>query len=333
MLISKFASTESAVTPLAKPMVDSAESLQLSVVIPVFEEEATIGQLVAELVSSLSATSRSFEIVLVDDGSADRTLEALGQLRGQFPDTVRVVSHLKNRGNGAALRTGIRVGKGSVVVTMDADGQHSPADIAKLIARIPPYDLVIGARREGYRGALLRNLGNRFYNVFASWLTKTRIEDLTSGFRAMRRAAVDHFLPIFPEGFSAPTTTTMAFLKAGYNVAFVPISVRQRVAGKSKIHLWQDGARFVTIILRMIMLYDPLRIFLPAGAFLGALGMAAWAAGIWNAGRLVVPNSAVFLFSAGLMTWLLGFISDQISSTRVQYHGDETLVEEGSDQI
>ncbi|HLE05612.1 MAG TPA: hypothetical protein VI729_13495, partial [Anaerolineales bacterium] len=153
------------------------------------------------------------------------------------------------------------------------------------------------------------------------------------GFRAMRRSAVQHFLPLFPEGFSAPTTTTMAFLKAGYNVAFVAVSVRPRLGGRSKIRLWSDGTRFLTIILRMIMLYDPLRIFLPTGAVIGGLGLAAWAAGMWNAGRLVIPNSAVFLFSAGLMTWILGFISDQISSTRVQYHGDETLLlEENSDQ-
>lgn len=313
--------------------VDRSDDLQLSIVLPVFEEEATIGRLVAELVSSIATTGRSFEIIAVDDGSSDGTLAALRRLRAEFPDTVRVVRHLKNRGNGAALRTGIRVGRGSVVVTMDADGQHSPSEIAELIARIPPYDLVIGARRNGHRGALLRNLGNRAYNLLASWLTQSKVEDLTSGFRAMRRAAVNHFLPLFPDGFSAPTTTTMAFLKAGYNVAFVPITVRRRAAGKSKINLWQDGRRFLTIILRMILLYDPLRVFLPVGAVMGALGMAAWGAGIWKAARLVIPNSAVFLFSAGLMTWILGFISDQISSTRVQYHGDEALLfEEDTDR-
>ncbi|MGH2621645.1 MAG: hypothetical protein ACRDHG_13920, partial [Anaerolineales bacterium] len=119
----------------------------------------------------------------------------------------------------------------------------------------------------------------------------------------------------------------------GYNVAFVPITIRRRAAGKSKISLWQDGRRFLTIILRMILLYDPLRVFLPVGAVLGALGIAAWGVGIWKAGRLVIPNSAVFMFSAGLMTWILGFISDQISSTRVQYYGDETLLlEERADQ-
>lgn len=330
--MSAISSSAPRVSPGAKSPIDRSEHLQVSVVLPVFEEQATIGQLVTELVSSLSTAGITFEIVAVDDGSRDGTLEALGEARRRYPDQLRIARHLTNKGNGAALRTGIRVARGEIVVTMDADGQHSPEYISKLTELIPPYDLVIGARTQGYRGRWHRNLANRFYRAFASWLTKKRIEDLTSGFRAMRRSAVVHFLPLFPEGFSAPTTTTMAFLKAGYNVAFVSVSVRERLQGKSKIRLWSDGTRFLTIILRMIMLYDPLRIFLPSGAVFGGLGVAAWVAGIWNAGRLVIPNSAVFMFSAGLMIWILGFISDQISSTRVQYHGDETLIEEGSDQ-
>jgi len=308
------------------------EAVRISVVLPIYDEERSIGRLVSEIVENLTTAKLSFEVVAVDDGSRDGTLQALRKVRRRYPDRVRIARHLMNKGNGAALRTGIRIARGDIVVTMDADGQHSPGYISKLTELIPPNDLVIGARTHGYRGRWHRNLANRFYRAFASWLTKKRIEDLTSGFRAMRRSAVVHFLPLFPEGFSAPTTTTMAFLKAGYNVAFVSVSVRERLQGKSKIRLWSDGTRFLTIILRMIMLYDPLRIFLPTGAVFGGLGVAAWVAGIWNAGRLVIPNSAVFMFSAGLMIWILGFISDQISSTRIQYHGDETLLlEENSD--
>ncbi len=142
----------------------------------------------------------------------------------------------------------------------------------------------------------------------------------------MRREAALHFLPLFPDGFSAPTTTTLSFLKAGYNVTFVPVHVAQRQSGESKIRPWQDGARFITLILRMIMLYDPMRIFLPTGMTLAGLGTLAWLAGLWNAGRLVFPNSTIFLYSAALSTWLLGLVSDQIASNRVHYHGDETLV-------
>jgi glycosyltransferase involved in cell wall biosynthesis len=236
---------------------------------------------------------------------------------------------LTNKGNGAALRSGIRVARGNIVVTMDADGQHSPEDIPSLLREMPPYDLVVGARTDSYAGSWYRRAANNFYNAFSSWLSKTDIKDLTSGFRAMRREVALHFLPLFPQGFSAPTTTTLAFLKAGYNVSFVPIHVGQRSRGKSKIRLWDDGTRFIVLILRMVVLYDPFRVFLPLGLLLSLVGILAWVAGLLAARRLVFPNSAIFLFSAAILVWLLGFISEQVSSLRVSYHGDETVVVEG----
>lgn len=301
-------------------------ALRFSVVLPIYQERDTIGDLIDAIIESLGDDGRRFEIVAVDDASSDGTLKALRRARERHPDTIRVFRHLRNRGNGASLRTGIRAARGEVVVTMDADGQHDPADIIQLLAKIPPNDLVIAARTEVYKGPRHRTVANAFYNWFASWLAQTRIEDLTSGFRAMRRQAALHFLPLFPEGFSAPTTTTLAFLKAGYNVAFVPIDVGQRKGGESKIRLWRDGTRFFTIILKMIMLFDPLRIFIPTGIGLVGLGLAAWVAGLLNAGRLVFPNSTIFLFSVAVMTLLLGLISDQIASSRIHYHGDETLL-------
>jgi hypothetical protein len=135
-----------------------------------------------------------------------------------------------------------------------------------------------------------------------------------------------HFLPLFPRGFSAPTTTTLAFLKAGYNVAFVPIHVGQRRGGKSKIRLWEDGLRFLMLIVRMVVIYDPLRIFLPVGTIMAGMGLLAWIAGLVNAQRLVFPNSTIFLFSSALVVWLLGLLADQVASSRVHYHGDDTLL-------
>lgn len=301
------------------------EPVELSIVLPVFQEEANIGGLIEGLVETLASDGRSFEIVAVDDGSTDGTLDQLREMRERHA-CVRVARHLTNRGNGASLRTGIRASRGTVVVTMDADGQHRPEDIARLLGPIPPYDLVIGARTGAYRGPFLRGLANQFYNAFAGWLVARKVDDLTSGFRAMRRAAVVHFLPLFPEGFSAPTTTTLSFIKAGYNVTFVPIDVQPRSSGQSKIRLWSDGARFIRLILRMIMLYDPLRIFLPVGGLFLILGFMAWVAGLFVAHRLVLPNSAILLFSSSLITWLLGLLSDQIANTRVHYHGDEALI-------
>ena len=294
--------------------------------LPVFEEEAVIQALIPRIVRAMRRARVRFEIVAVDDGSRDGSGAGLQELRRKYPKELRVVRHLVNRGNGASLRTGIRVARGDIVVTMDADGQHDPEDIARLLAPIPPYDLVIGARRNLFQGSWRRAAANRFYNLFASWLSRTRIDDLTSGFRAMRRTVALHFLPLFPTGFSAPTTTTLTFLKAGYNVSFVPIEGGRRAAGRSKIHLWEDGSRFVMLILRMIILYDPLRIFLPMGLGLSLLGALAWIAGLIEAQRLVLPNSAIFLFSAAILVWLLGFISDQITSTRIHYFGDENIV-------
>jgi glycosyltransferase involved in cell wall biosynthesis len=298
----------------------------VSVILPIYEEAKVVHDLIPKIMETLKSDGLSFEIVAVDDGSKDETPSILKDLREAYKGHLRVVRHLYNKGNGAALRSGARVARGEILVNMDADGQHSPEDILKLISKIPPYDLVIGARGKAYQGAWYRNLANRFYNWFASWLSHTDVQDLTSGFRAMRRQVVLHFLPLFPTGFSAPTTTTLAFLKAGYNVAFVPIDVQPRPSGVSKIRLIDDGARFVIIILRMITLYDPLRIFLPTGAVLVFLGVFAWIAGFLSAGRLVLPNSAIFLFIAAILTWLLGLVSSQIASTRIYYHGDETLL-------
>lgn len=320
-------SLEQSLRPSVQPAEESGEGagLDISVILPVYEEAGTVKILVPEIIRVMVDEGWSFEILAVDDGSGEVTRRALEKLASEHRQHLTVIRHMVNRGNGAALRSGIRVARGAVVVTMDADGQHAPEHIPDLLREIPPYDLVIGARTAGYRGPWHRNLANRFYNLFSSWLSQRRIEDLTSGLRAMRREVVLHFLPLFPEGFSAPTTTTLSFLKAGYSVKFVPVDVGRRAAGESKISLWKDGARFVTLIMRMIMLYDPLRIFLPTGVFLLGLGSLAWIAGIWTAGRLVFPNSTIFLYSAAITTWLLGLISDQIASTRVHYYGDEAL--------
>jgi glycosyltransferase involved in cell wall biosynthesis len=307
------------------------KNIEVSIILPVFEESETIRDLVPELVYYLRENIQSFEVIVVEDGSKDSSLSVLNELMPRFPENLRVARHLYNKGNGASLRTGISVARGDIVVTMDADGQHAPEDISKLLDLIPPFDLVIGARTISYEGSWYRGLANRFFNKFSSWLSRHEIRDLTSGFRAMRRHQVLHFLPLFPSGFSAPTTTTMAFLKAGYNVTFVPIHVHQRKSGKSKINLWKDGYRFIIIILRMIMLFDPMRIFLPAGLLLGFLGLTAWVAGLFHAQRLVIPNSAILFFSSALLTWLLGLISDQLSSSRIQYQGDETVVMHSGD--
>lgn len=304
----------------------SSENLSLSVVLPVFEEAENVKQLIPRIVQTLAAYEGSFEIIVVDDGSEDETPHVLWELKQAHPGHLRVARHLYNKGNGAALRTGSVIARGEIIVYMDSDGQHAPEDILKLISQIPPYDLVIGARTKAYKGSWYRNVANRFYNRFASWLSSTEVKDLTSGFRALRRSAGRHFIHLYPSGFSTPTTITMSFLKAGYNVSYVPIDVNPRASGRSKIRLWNDGLRFVIIILKMVTLYDPLRVFLPVGFGLTFLGILAWVAGLIQADRLVLPNAAIFLFISAILTWLLGLVSSQIASSQVYYHGDETIL-------
>jgi len=299
------------------------KEIKLSVVIPVYDEVSTVSACLTDIVETLAQSSLSFEIVAVNDGSQDGTEEALLALLERYPDHLRVASHVRNKGMGAALRTGTRLARGEIVVWMDADGQHKATDILKLIEQIPPYDMVIGARTSSYEGAWYRNIANRFYNWFASWLTESPILDLTSGFRAMRRSAALHFLPLFPAGFSSSTTITLAMLKAGYSIIFVPINVQPRTQGKSKITLFKDGRRFVLIILRMIMLFDPLRVFLPVTLVLFILGVVTWIVGIIAASRPVVPGSTVVLFIAAILSMLLGLVSTQISNALIAYHGDE----------
>jgi glycosyltransferase involved in cell wall biosynthesis len=298
----------------------------ISIVVPIFEEATSIKLLIPDIVQTLAKEDFTFEIVAVDDGSADETRNILRSMRSEFPEHLRVVRHLYNKGIGSALRTGTQVANGEIVVYMDSDGQHSPGEITKLLSSIPPYDMVIGFRTRDYRGKWYRNVANRFYNRFASWLSGKGVKDLTSGFRAMRRTVVMHFLHLYPAGFSASSTITLAFLKAGYNVDFVPINVHPRKVGRSKIRLWNDGTRFILLILRMVMVYDPLRIFLPIAFVLIVLGILAWLAGLLDAQRLILPNSAIFLFSSALITLLLGLVSGQVASTRIQYHGDETII-------
>ena len=303
----------------------SKSNPKVSIVLPVYDEEKTIQAVICEIVETLSQASISYEIIAVEDGSKDESLPILRKLQSDHPGKLRIAQHTYNKGYGSALRTGIHVARGDIVVCMDADGQHNAVSIPQMLSMIPPYDMVIGFRTENYRGKWYRNLGNRFYNAFASWLSNFEILDLTSGFRAMRREAVSHFLPLYPAGFSASLTVTLAFLKAGYSITYIPVHVQERGGGKSKVSFLKDGGRFFILLLRMIMLYDPMRIFLPIGAGMLLLGALAWALGILHEGRLIFPNSAIFLFTTALLTVLLGLIANQLVNSRIHYYGDESV--------
>jgi glycosyltransferase involved in cell wall biosynthesis len=276
-----------------------------SVVIPAFNEAGTIGPLVSDLLAAASWR----EILVVDDGSTDSTA-AIAEAAG-----AAVIRHPYNKGNGAAVKTGIRRAAGEFILILDADGQHPAADAARLVSRLETYDLVVGARSATTQATLARRLGNAALNAIASYLTEQPIPDLTSGFRAARREYLLEFLHLVPNGFSTPTTTTLAFLKAGYSVRFEPIEAARR-RGASKIRLASDGLGFFMILLRVITIFSPLRIFLPISAVAFLLGASY---GVWTvATQSHVTNSSVLLIVLSVVTLLIALVSEQISSLRFE---------------
>ena len=278
-------------------------TVHTSIVIPAFNEAAAIGP----LVTALGAASTWHEILVIDDASTDATAEEASGAGA------RVIRHPYNKGNGAAVKTGIRHATGAFILIMDGDGQHRPSDAARLVSHLGAYDLVIGARARHTHANLARRLGNDALNRVAGYLAERPIPDLTSGFRAAKRECLLEFLHLLPNGFSTPTTTTLAFMKAGYSVRFEPVEVVER-QGHSKIKLGPDGVRFLLILLKVITIFSPLRIFLPvsAAAFLLGAGYAVWTI----VTQSHVTNSSVLLILVSLVIFLIGLVSEQISSLR-----------------
>ncbi len=276
---------------------------QVTVVMPAFNEAAAVGPVVSALLQS----APWHEVLVIDDGSSDGTAEAATAAGA------RVIRHPYNKGNGASVKTGIRAATGEFILIVDADGQHQSDDALRLIARLGEFDLVVGARSGGMHAGWQRRAGNNLLNGLASFLTGRPIPDLTSGLRAATREGLREFLPLLPNGFSTPTTTTMAFIKAGYNVTFEPITARPRI-GTSKIRLARDGGKFILIMMRVMTIFSPLRVFLPIAGASFALGTAyaAWTI----ATQHHVTNSSVLLIVLAVLLFGLGLVSEQIATLR-----------------
>jgi glycosyltransferase involved in cell wall biosynthesis len=282
--------------------------LHFSIVIPAKNEE----QGLAETLPKLRALYPDTEIIVVNDGSDDRTVQVCEEAG------VTVVSHPYSKGNGAAVKAGARVATGDYIVFMDADGQHDPTDIEKLLYKLEEgYDLVVGARSGlQSQASVVRWSANGLYNRIASWMVNRKIDDLTSGFRAVDRRKFLSFLYLLPNGFSYPTTSTMAFFRAGYSVGFVPIEVGPRM-GDSHIRLVRDGVRFFLIIFKIGTLYSPLKVYFPTAVLVSGLGVLNYVITAWNTGGFRFTNMSTLLVMAGVLIFLIGLLSEQL--TNLQY--------------
>jgi glycosyltransferase involved in cell wall biosynthesis len=276
----------------------------LSIVIPAKNEAKGLA-LILPIIRSLYPDA---EIIIVDDASTDDSrlvAESFG---------ARVISHPYSKGNGAAIKSGLRAATGSLVVCMDADGQHLPSDIATLIRKMDEgFDMVVGARSSSGQASVHRGLANRFYNWFASWMVGHRVDDLTSGFRIMRTKKIREFLTLLPNKFSYPTTITMSFFRAGYSVGYVPIDVQARLKGtQSHIQPIQDGVRFLLIIFKIGTLFSPLKLFFPVSFFFFSVAIGLYIYTFITTGRFT--NMSALLFTTSVLIFLMGLISEQITS-------------------
>jgi len=274
----------------------------LSIVIPAKDESDAIGAVVARAVEAYPDA----EVIVVDDGSTDDTA-SVAEGAG-----AKVVRHPESLGNGAAIKAGARAAQGDIIAFMDGDGQHDAGEFGPLLTKLDDgYDMIIGARDSGSHANVGRLYANGIYNVVASWLTGRRIPDLTSGFRVARAHLFKKFLYLLPNGFSYPTTITMAFLRSGYPICFESIPVAKRI-GKSHIRPFRDGLRFVVIIFKIATLYSPLKIFLPVGAMFFVTGASWYAYTFSTMGRFT--NMSMLLFAASVIVILIGLISEQITA-------------------
>ncbi len=283
--------------------------MPLSIILPARNEAPALPSLLA----ALREHHPDAELIVIDDGSTDATAAIAGQAGA------RVIRHPHPLGNGAAVKSGARAAGGDILVFLDADGQHAPADIARLLDKLDEgYDMVVGARDAGSQASVGRRIANGFYNCFASLITGHRIPDLTSGLRVVRADKFRQLLYLLPNGFSYPTTITMAFFRCGYPVGYVPIQAAKR-QGNSHIKPVRDGVRFLLIIFKVATLYSPLKLFFPVSAGFFGIGLIYYVYSYTTMGRFT--NMSALLFSAAIVVFLIGLVSEQV--TALNYRDSE----------
>ena len=285
--------------------------VDFSVIIPVYNEVGSIGTVLERLLCQLRDMTETHEVVVVSDGSVDGTVEEVRKVG----EEVRLIEHPYNMGPGAGVKTGIRHARGDILIIMDADGQHDPGDIPRFLEECRRYDMVVGARGPGSQAGWHRALANWFYNRFAGYVTGRKIGDLTSGYRALRRDVARSFVNLLPNSFSYPTTITMCLLRAGFSVSYIPIQAARR-QGKSKIRILSDGTKFLLIIMKICMLFSPLKIFLPVSLYLFLMGVGYYGYTFYTEHRFT--NMSMLLFTTSVMIFMMGLIAEQIAQMRFE---------------
>lgn len=282
--------------------------IEFSVIIPAFNEAETIEKFLKNLQQVLSDINSIYEIIVVDDGSTDKTCSIISSISG-----IKIIRHPYNKGNGAAVKTGIQNAQGEKLVIIDADGQHDPKHIPEMLRSLDEYDLVVGAR-ESF-GISNRGFGNFIVSKLASYLSGIKIADLTCGFRAFKKEKMLEFIDLMPNGFSLPSTSTLAFATSGYNVKFIPISANVRQGGQSSINVFKDGMKFLVLIVRMVSLFKPLKVFAPVSIFLFFISFLWSLRTLSSTGGLSPAVAMVFL--SGIFTLLFGLLADQLAEARL----------------
>jgi glycosyltransferase involved in cell wall biosynthesis len=278
----------------------------VSIIIPAYNEAQTI----SDVIMKVKEIDPEFEIIVVNDGSKDQTGD-LAREAGAI-----VYSHPYNMGNGASIKSGIRIASGDILVFMDGDGQHDPNDIAKMLQYFPEYDMVVGARSKASQVSIFRGFGNRVLNWLAGYVAKFRIQDLTSGFRALKAEIAHNLLYLLPNTYSYPTTMTLGVLRTGKSLKYLPIEAKMRKKGKSNISISRDGVRFFMIITKICALYSPFRIFLPVSFFIFLIGLIYYLVSFFTYGRFT--NMSALLFTTSIIVFFMGIISEQISQMRFE---------------
>jgi len=286
------------------------QNLKISIVIPAHNEEEALPPVLAEIVK----LDLNKEVIIINDGSTDNTAKEVAK----FKD-VKIITHPYALGQGASFKDGFSNATGDYILTMDADGQHQAKDIPRLVSEAKKgYDIVVGARNKSQQAGAHRNLANTFYNLLASYVTKFKIQDLTSGMRIMKSNFAKAVVPSLPNGFSSPTTTTLISLKSGKSLKYIPIDVLDRQGGTSKIKIFKDGIRFLIIIGRIVTLFSPSRVFLPISSIFLLSGIIYSLIAIINVGKL--PNLGTLLISTGIIIFMIGVVSEQIAQIKTNYH-------------